>query len=142
MRWLSHCWRYAWASPATAVGAVVSIAAFCGGARGRFTSGTMEIAGGCIERVVDRLPRPLRFGAITLGHVIIGIDHATLHRVRTHEQVHVRQYERWGFLFFPLYLGSSMLALMRGRDPYHDNVFERQAFSSTTSAEARGPSPR
>lgn len=28
-------------------------------------------------------------------------------------RVHVRQYERWGVLFFPLYLGSSLLELAR-----------------------------
>jgi hypothetical protein len=31
-------------------------------------------------------------------------------------------------LFFPLYLGSSLLQIVRGRDPYLDNPFEREAF--------------
>lgn len=82
----------------------------------------------------------MRSVAITLGHVIIGVDQATLHHVRSHEHVRVRQYERWG-LFFPLYLGSSMLALVRGGAPYRGNVFERQAFASAGGVEraARGP---
>jgi hypothetical protein len=42
--------------------------------------------------------------------------------------VHVRQYERWGVLFFPLYAASSLWQLARGRDPYRDNRFEREAF--------------
>jgi hypothetical protein len=59
--------------------------------------------------------------------VIVGVDRAELKRSRAHEQVHVRQYERWGILFFPLYLGSSLGQLLRGRRPYRDNRFEREA---------------
>lgn len=40
----------------------------------------------------------------------------------------MRQYERWGVLFFPLYLGSSLLQLLRGRSPYWHNHFELQAY--------------
>jgi hypothetical protein len=76
---------------------------------------------------IAMLPRPWRFSAITFGHVIIGIDHETLVAVRCHEQIHVRQYERYGILFFPLYLGSSLLQAALGRRPYHDNHFEREA---------------
>jgi hypothetical protein len=43
----------------------------------------------------------------------------------------VRQYERWGVLFFPLYLGSSLWQLLRGRSPYYANRFEREAFSTS-----------
>jgi len=60
--------------------------------------------------------------------VIIGLDARTLDSCRSHEHVHVRQYERWGPLFFPLYLGSSLWQWMRGRDPYRDNRFEVEAF--------------
>jgi hypothetical protein len=79
----------------------------------------------------------LAFSAITLGHVILGADHATLASVRSHEQVHVRQYERWGVLFFPLYLGSSALAWMRGGDPYRDNAFEQEAFAGATAGHSQ-----
>ncbi len=68
------------------------------------------------------------FAAITFGHVVLGLDRAILDRVREHEQVHVRQYERWGPLFVPAYLLSSLVQLMHGRDPYRDNVFEREAY--------------
>ena len=68
-----------------------------------------------------------RFDAITLGHVVIGASPAALARCRAHERVHVRQYERFGVLFFPLYAASSALQWLRGRDPYWDNRFERQA---------------
>ena len=45
----------------------------------------------------------------------------------------MRQSERWGVLFFPLYLGSTLAALARGRDPYLDNRFERAAFAATAA---------
>ena len=35
-------------------------------------------------------------------------------------------------LFFPLYLGSSLWQWLRGRDPYRDNRFEREAFVATS----------
>jgi len=40
----------------------------------------------------------------------------------------VQQYERWGPLFVPAYLGSSLLQWLRGQDPYRSNWFEREAF--------------
>ena len=120
--------RYAWASPATLLGLALAFVGVLLGARARVVAGTLEVGGGRLDALVARLPRSMRFGAITLGHVIVGLDPATLERCREHEQVHVRQYERWGPLFFPLYLGSSLGALMRGADPYHDNFLEREAF--------------
>jgi hypothetical protein len=45
--------------------------------------------------------------------------------------VHVRQYERWGPLFVPAYLLSSLVELLRGRRPYRDNWFEREAYGKT-----------
>ena len=121
--------RYLWASPATFVGLVCAGAAVAGGARARRVDGTIEVAGGHVRDFVMRLPEGCRFGAITLGHVIIGLDSHALARSRTHERVHVRQYERWGLLFFPLYAASSLWQLLRGRDPYRDNRFEREAFA-------------
>ena len=123
--------RYTWALPATFVGLLLSLLAFCIGATGRMVEGAIEIAGGRIARCLLMLPRCCHFGAITFGHVIIGVDHATLARCRLHEHVHIRQYERWGVLFFPLYLSSSLLELVRGRDPYLDNSFEREAFEES-----------
>ena len=119
--------RYAWAFPATAAGLLFAALALCAGATIRFADGVIEVAGGRIDRAVSLLPACARFVAITFGHVIIGTDHTVLRRVRSHEHVHVRQYERWGPLFVPLYVGSSLMQLLRGRDPYMDNHFEREA---------------
>jgi len=119
--------RYAWALPATTVGLMLLGMALCMGATIRLVDGVVEVAGGQIARAISLLPRSRRFVAITFGHVIIGIDHAALHRVRSHEHVHVRQYERWGVLFLPLYAASSAVQVLRGRDPYLDNCFELEA---------------
>ena len=124
--------RYAWALPATVVGLMVALGALLAGAHVRVVNGALEVAGGRVALLVSFLPRRLRFAAITFGHVIVGLDHAVLHRVRPHEHVHVRQYERWGVLFFPLYLGSSLTQLIKGRDPYLHNRFEREAFAQRT----------
>ncbi len=119
--------RYLWAAPATLAGLAAAIPALALGARARVVRGVVEVGGGRIEQGVASLPPGCRFGAITLGHVIIGLNDGVLEACRDHEHVHVRQYERWGALFFPLYLGSSLHALVRGRDPYRDNRFEREA---------------
>ena len=123
--------RYAWASPPTLVGMALLLVALAAGARPRVIDGAIEVAGGGLQRWIARLPRRCRFGAITLGHVVICIDARTADIVRAHEQVHIRQYERWGALLFPLYAGSSLLQLARGRDPYRDNHFEREAYAQT-----------
>lgn len=125
---MTVAWRYLWASPATLVGLACACAALASGARARRVQGALEVCGGRVRAFVMRLPEGCRFGAITLGHVIIGLDSGVLERSRAHERVHVRQYERWGVLFFPLYAGSSLWQWARGRDPYRDNRFEREAF--------------
>ena len=42
-----------------------------------------------------------------------------------------RQCERWGPLFIPAYLLASLWILFnpRGRNPYFDNPFEREAYN-------------
>jgi len=120
-------WRYAWAAPCSAVGLILGLVAWLYGATVRVRAGALEFGGGRAGALAARLPAPCAFSAITFGHVILGTDHATLAAVRAHEQVHVRQYERWGLLFFPAYLLSSAVQLVRGGDPYLDNWFEREA---------------
>ncbi|HET9023751.1 MAG TPA: signal peptide prediction [Burkholderiaceae bacterium] len=119
--------RYLWAAPATGVGLLAAGACLLFGARARLTHGAVEVSGGRLAAVVRRLPPEMRFSAITLGHVILGLTPDVLDRVRRHEQVHVRQYERWGLLFFPLYAGASLVAWLGARHPYWHNHFELQA---------------
>ena len=66
--------------------------------------------------------------ALTLGHMVLGQTDAALDISRQHELVHVRQFERWGPLMGPAYLGCSLVLWLMRRRPYHDNPFERQAF--------------
>ena len=83
-------------------------------------------------------PRRLgwRYRAITFGHVILCVDHAD-ERLLAHEMVHVRQYERWGPLFIPVYLAASGFAKARGGRAYADNPFELAARSIETDADGR-----
>lgn len=129
--------RYAWAMPATLIGILLAACAYIGGATAVVTEGIIEVAGGRIGQAISLLPRRLQFSAITLGHVVIGVNHDVLVQCRVHERVHVQQYERWGIFFFPLYFGSSLLQLLRGRSPYWHNHFEREAYRAE-----RGTGPR
>lgn len=64
--------------------------------------------------------------AITIGHVIIAaheLDEATLH----HEQIHVDQWDRYGWRFPFLYLWSSYAMWRAGYSWYWDNKYEREA---------------
>ncbi|MBI3897645.1 MAG: hypothetical protein HY308_05025 [Gammaproteobacteria bacterium] len=122
--------KYVWASPASVVGLALALVVWAGGAKMAVIDGVLEVGGGRVGYGITRLPA-CRFSAITFGHVVIGIDGNALIDCRAHERVHVRQYERWGVLFFPLYLGSSLWQLLCGRNPYWDNYFERQAYRQT-----------
>lgn len=64
-----------------------------------------------------------------------------LDAARRHEQVHVRQYQRWGPLFLPAYLLSSGYQWLRGRYPCLDNRFERETCAGDAGAD-RGAAPR
>ena len=121
--------RYAWAAPASALGLLLACAALCLGATCRVADGVVEVAGGRFSRLFPLLPRVFHFEAITFGHVVIGLDHSLLAHLRAHEHAHVRQYERWGLLLIPLYLGSSAVQVLRGRNPYLHNHFEIKAFA-------------
>ena len=64
--------------------------------------------------------------AQTLGHYVFSRGPIPDHTL-AHEFEHIRQWERYGPLFLPLYFGSSAAALFRGRRPYWDNRFEAAA---------------
>jgi hypothetical protein len=120
-----------WALPVTAVGLTLAMAA-CYRGRIRVVGGVVEAWGPLLGWGLGRLvPLPGGAEAITLGHVVLGRDAHALLATRVHERVHVGQYERWGPLFVPAYFASSLWALVSGRHPYFDNVFEREAWSST-----------
>jgi len=132
-RWL----RYLWAAPYTVLGLLLGAMAVLFGATARRHHGVVEIFGGRLGETLARLPQALGFSAMTLGHVILAVDRSALAQLRLHEHVHVRQYECWGPLFLPAYFLSSLLQLLRGRNPYRENHFERQAYA-VVAARRRG----
>lgn len=124
---------YAWAAPTSAIGCCIGVIALCLGGTWRIVDGVIEVGGGRFASLVLLLPRAIRFDAITFGHTVVGLNHGVLNTHRVHEHAHVRQYERWGLLFFPLYIGSSLLQLLCDRDPHYDNHFEREAYLQAAS---------
>ena len=132
---------YLWAGPATLIGLVILVLASMSGGRARRVQGVLEVHGGLVHWLLTRLV-PIAGGAsaITLGHVVVGRDADCLERCRAHEQVHVRQYERWGPLMIPAYFASSLVAWLRGRHYYLDNAFERAARGAASSGPLN-PSP-
>lgn len=119
---------YAWASPNSLIGLVIGGALILLGARAHRVAGVLEVAGGLIGTLLGPKKVALPWRAMTLGHVILGIDEAALRQSRAHEHVHVRQYEQWGPFFLPAYVVSSLWQLACGRHCYRDNWFERQAY--------------
>ena len=126
--------RYAWAAPTTLVGLAAGALTLATGGRGQARAGALEFYGG----FASWFARVVGFGAMTLGHVILGRDAWCLDACREHEQAHVRQVERWGFAFIPAYFVASYLAWRRGGHYYHDNWFERDARMACGQVEGPG----
>jgi len=114
--------------PVTLPALLFALVARLSGARLRWQAGVLEVSDGVLPWLLARVYPPMPIAAITFGHVVLAQRAADLERTRVHERVHVRQYERWGGLFPFLYLGASLVALLRGGDPYRDNRFEQEAF--------------
>jgi hypothetical protein len=142
LRLLLNSLKYAWAAPYTLLGLVVGLLGLLLRASWRTERGTLEFFGGGLGWIIARVPQPFAFSAMTLGHVIIAVDKATMRELRAHERVHVRQYERWGPMFLPAYLLSSLVQLLRGRHPYRENHFELQAYAAAPKRHLRESHPQ
>lgn len=118
--------RAIWPSPLSLVGLLVASACR---APIRRRDHTLEAVGGLLPRFLPRIGVGMHPVAITLGHVILAVDQATMDQWRSHERVHVAQAERWGPLFPLAYLAASAMAWGRGEDPYRENRFEKEAFA-------------
>jgi hypothetical protein len=114
---------YLWAGPNTCLG--IAIGWLLGG-QFQIVDGVVEIHGPRLARLLNRLWLPAM--AITLGHSVLAQTRGSLDVTRTHERIHVRQYERWGPLFIPAYLGLWAILSLQGRDGYRDNPFEVEAY--------------
>lgn len=124
MRWLG----IVWALPVSLVGALFALLARLSGGYYRVVRGVLEVNGGWPARLLRRgFPFCGPAAAITLGHVVLGVSQEALDKTRSHERVHVRQYERWGILFVLAYPLAGAWAWVKGGNPYWDNAFERQA---------------
>lgn len=120
---------YAWAGPFTLLALVLVVAPVALlRARVRLVAGVVEATGGPLSRALSGLVPGLPIAALTLGHVVLARSEEEAGRWRAHERVHVAQWSRWGLLFPVAYLGASLVARLRGGDPYLDNPFEREAF--------------
>jgi hypothetical protein len=125
---------YCWAAPSSVVGLLFLFPTLGTGGAAQVVDGVLELSGGAAEWWLRRVVGLwLRGGAsaMTLGHVVLGRDGRALQTTRAHERVHVRQCECWGPIFIPAYLLASLWMWLRGREPYRDNPFEREAFSET-----------
>jgi len=118
---------YLWAAPISLAALPAALLGAATGGRIRLHRGVLEAHGGVLRPVLSRGIPGFAIGAIILGHVVLAAGADVLAESRAHERVHVRQYERWGALFLPLYLLSSLLALVRGGSVYEGNAFEIQA---------------
>ena len=94
------------------------------GGQARWREGVLEAVFPEHRPSFRRWHHRLPFRAITLGHVVLAATHAERDAFRAHERVHVRQYERWGLLFFLAYPLASAWAVLNGGRAYRDNVFE------------------
>jgi len=120
---------YIWAAPNTLLGIWLGLVIIVFGGRVRFMDGVAEFHGGLVGNFFASRPRLFCFGAITIGHVILGTCHNELNALRVHEHVHVRQYERWGIFFLPAYALSSLWEVCHGRNGYWNNCFEKQSYA-------------
>ena len=115
-----------WASPTSVIALAVALLGVPFGTKFQMRQGAIEAHGGLISKLLAATP--VSAAAMTLGHVIWGRCPASLDLCRDHEHVHVRQYERWGPLFVPMYLTFSATMWLRGKHPYYDNPFEKEAY--------------
>ena len=123
---------YLWTSPTTLAGCLLLVPTLCTGGQCRVVDGVLEVWGGFASFFLQHCTL-LKGGAsaMTFGHVVLARDAFLLELTRSHERVHVRQAERWGPLFIPAYLLSSLALKLRGRDAYRDNPFEREAYENS-----------
>jgi len=131
--------RYIWASPNSLIGLLFLPIAILNKGGIQIVDGVLELHSSLISLVLRHgVPVPGGALAITFGHVVLGRDGESLSLTRSHERVHVRQYELWGLAFIPAYLVASMCGLLTGTGLYHGNVFEREALQTEWASTSVG----
>jgi hypothetical protein len=124
--------RILWASPWSLIGLAIGICGLLSGGTVRTYRGTVICYGSMLDGWLRSVPIRGGASAMTFGHCILARSQHEALATHPHELVHVRQYERWGFLFVPAYFISSLYCWAVGADPYRDNAFEREAYEATS----------
>ncbi len=130
--------RLLWAAPCSLLGLLLGAVVLLAGGQVRCLDGALEF---CLPEhgaLTNCLQRRQRFAAITLGHVILALKAEDLRLWHAHERVHVKQFERWGALMLLAYPAASLLAWLRGQDPYFANCFEQEAYRQASNHCAAG----
>lgn len=119
---------YLWALPVTLLGLLLGLLTLLTGGHMQIVRGAFEFWGGLMRLFLKHHFLAKNASAMTLGHVIFGQTLEDLTFARDHEHVHVRQFARWGIFMVPAYLGCSLWLWLRGKNPYFDNPFEKEAY--------------
>ncbi len=129
-------WLLTWAAPWSLVGAMFGLLGLATGGGAQRTGRVLEFWGGVPAWILGKMPIAGGASAITLGHVVLARSRPLLDHTRSHEAIHVAQYELLGPFFIPAYLGYSLWLWCVGLDPYFDNPFEKEAYGVS---ETRAP---
>lgn len=113
---LTRLSAYLWAAPLTAAGLLVGAVSKTAP---RLHEGVLLFTDA--RGLAGQMLRWRGFKAATLGHVIVALDEPS-EQLLVHELTHVRQAERLGPLFAPLYLAGLV------KYGYRHNPFERAAY--------------
>jgi hypothetical protein len=120
--------RILWAAPWSVWGLAIGGLGLLTGAKVRRTGRILEFWGGVLPLFLKYFPFVAGSPVATFGHVVVGRSTRHLDACRPHQLIHVQQYERWGALFVPVYVGWWVVLLCCGKRPYYDNPFEREAY--------------
>jgi hypothetical protein len=120
-----------WASPYSLLGLAIGGVGLSSGGHARVRGRVIEFHGSAVTWLLRHLRDGQFILALTLGHTILGQTDASLDVARDHEMIHVRQFECWGPLMGPAYVLCALILWLRGRRPYRDNPFEREAYGDS-----------
>ena len=115
-----------WVCPVTVCNVLFSFV--CGARIVRYNDGVVELIASDVGPQ-SWFFRKYRFAAYTSGTSIVYRDVAIFSkpRIYRHEMRHVLQFRILGLLMLVLYPAASGLALIIGKSPYYDNLFEVDA---------------
>lgn len=120
-----------WAAPWSVWALTIGALGLLTGGGIQWSGEVLEFWGGFIPLFLKYFPFIAGSPVATFGHVVLGRSKRHLDACRPHQLVHVKQYERWGPLFVPAYITFWIVMWFRGKHPYLDNPFEREAYGHT-----------